>query len=37
MFAEPGREFAELAARTSPEARVRVLAHGETLALGPAA
>ncbi|GAA2893130.1 membrane protein [Actinoplanes cyaneus] len=37
MFAEPGSRFAELAARTSPETRVRVLAHGGTLALGPAA
>ncbi len=37
MFAEPGREFADLAARTSPDARVRVLAQGETLTLGPAA
>ncbi|GIF09151.1 MBL fold metallo-hydrolase [Actinoplanes siamensis] len=37
MFAEPGARFAELAARTSPDARVRVLAHGETLTLGPGA
>ncbi|BCY13996.1 MBL fold metallo-hydrolase [Actinoplanes sp. L3-i22] len=37
MFAGPGPRFAELAARTSPDARVRVLAQGETLTLGPAA
>ncbi|WIM95037.1 MBL fold metallo-hydrolase [Actinoplanes oblitus] len=37
MFDAPGVRFAEHAARTSPETRVRVLAHGETLTLGPAA
>ncbi|WP_436527446.1 MBL fold metallo-hydrolase [Actinoplanes sp. HUAS TT8] len=37
MFAEPGPRFAELAARTSPDTRVRVLTQGETLTLGPAA
>ncbi|BCJ41965.1 membrane protein [Actinoplanes ianthinogenes] len=37
MFDAPGAQFAEHAARTSPDTRVRVLAHGETLALGPAA
>ncbi|BAL91765.1 hypothetical protein AMIS_65450 [Actinoplanes missouriensis 431] len=37
MFDEPGARFAEHAARTSPETRVRVLAHGETLTVGPAA
>jgi L-ascorbate metabolism protein UlaG (beta-lactamase superfamily) len=37
MFDMPGVQFAEQAARTSPDTRVRVLAHGETLTLGPAA
>jgi L-ascorbate metabolism protein UlaG (beta-lactamase superfamily) len=37
MFDEPGRRFAEFAARAAPDSRVRVLAHGETLGLGPAA
>lgn len=37
MFAEPGRRFAELAAQTSPDTRVRVLAQGETLTVGRAA
>jgi L-ascorbate metabolism protein UlaG (beta-lactamase superfamily) len=37
MFAEPGRRFAELAARRAPDTRVRVLQHGETLTIGPAA
>jgi hypothetical protein len=31
MFELPGRRFAELAARTVPDARVRVLGQGETL------
>jgi L-ascorbate metabolism protein UlaG (beta-lactamase superfamily) len=36
MFREPGAEFARRAATASPDTRVRVLAHGETLDLGPA-
>ena len=35
MFHEPGRRFAELAARSSPDSQVRVLSHGETLTIGP--
>ena len=31
MFEQPGRRFAELAARAAPDTRVRVLAQGETL------
>ncbi|BBH63904.1 membrane protein [Actinoplanes sp. OR16] len=31
MFDDPGARFAEQAVRTSPDTRVRVLAHGETL------
>jgi L-ascorbate metabolism protein UlaG (beta-lactamase superfamily) len=34
MFSPPGLRFAELAARAAPDARVRVLAHGETLTVG---
>jgi len=34
MFSEPGRRFAELAERTSPDTRVRVLGQGETLTVG---
>ncbi|AEV87677.1 membrane protein [Actinoplanes sp. SE50] len=37
MFDEPGTRFAEFAARACPDTRVRVLAHGETLTVGPAA
>ncbi|MEV6304015.1 MBL fold metallo-hydrolase [Actinoplanes sp. NPDC051861] len=37
MFSEPGNQFAEHAARTSPDTRVRVLAHGESLTLEPPA
>ena len=37
MFAEPGARFAEHATRTAPDARVRVLGHGETLTIGSAA
>ncbi|MFC7527507.1 MBL fold metallo-hydrolase [Actinoplanes sp. GCM10030250] len=37
MFSEPGNQFAEHAARVSPDTRVRVLTHGETLALEPPA
>ncbi|BCJ55345.1 membrane protein [Actinoplanes sp. NBRC 14428] len=37
MFREPGPEFARLAARTSPDTQVRVLAHGETLTIEPPA
>jgi L-ascorbate metabolism protein UlaG (beta-lactamase superfamily) len=37
MFHEPGREFARLAERTAPDTRVRVLAQGETLTIGPTA
>jgi L-ascorbate metabolism protein UlaG (beta-lactamase superfamily) len=37
MFSEPGIRFAEHAARLSPDTRVRVLAHGETLSVEPAA
>ncbi|MEU4427482.1 MBL fold metallo-hydrolase [Actinoplanes sp. NPDC024001] len=37
MFDEPGARFADHAARTSPETRVRVLAHGETLTVEAAA
>ena len=33
MFHEPGLRFAEQAARTSPDTKVRVLAQGETLTL----
>ncbi|WP_433826443.1 MBL fold metallo-hydrolase [Actinoplanes sp. CA-015351] len=36
MFDEPGARFAEHAGRTSPETRVRVLTHGETLTVEPA-
>ncbi|WP_229069680.1 MBL fold metallo-hydrolase [Actinoplanes sp. DH11] len=36
MFDGPGARFAEEAVRTSPQTRVRVLTHGETLALEPA-
>ena len=35
MFRDPGRLFAERAARAAPECRVRVLAHGETLTVDP--
>jgi L-ascorbate metabolism protein UlaG (beta-lactamase superfamily) len=34
MFAAPGGRFAELAERTSPDTRVRVLSQGETLTVG---
>jgi hypothetical protein len=34
MFHDPGREFARLAERAAPDARVRVLGHGETLTMG---
>jgi L-ascorbate metabolism protein UlaG (beta-lactamase superfamily) len=34
MFDEPGARFAEFAAETAPDSRVRVLAHGETLGVG---
>jgi L-ascorbate metabolism protein UlaG (beta-lactamase superfamily) len=34
MFDEPGARFAEFAAEAAPDSRVRVLAHGETLAVG---
>jgi L-ascorbate metabolism protein UlaG (beta-lactamase superfamily) len=34
MFHEPGREFARLAERAAPDSRVRVLAQGESLAVG---
>jgi L-ascorbate metabolism protein UlaG (beta-lactamase superfamily) len=37
MFHGPGEEFARLAVRTAPGTRVRVLAHGETLTIGPGA
>jgi len=37
MFREPGREFARFAEITAPDTRVRVLAHGETLAVGRSA
>ena len=37
MFDLPGEHFAEHAARSSPDTRVRVLAHGETLTVEPAA
>jgi L-ascorbate metabolism protein UlaG (beta-lactamase superfamily) len=36
MFREPGPRFAELAARASPDTRVRVLTQGETLTVEPA-
>jgi L-ascorbate metabolism protein UlaG (beta-lactamase superfamily) len=36
MFSDPGEEFARRAARTAPDAQVRVLDHGETLTVGPA-
>jgi L-ascorbate metabolism protein UlaG (beta-lactamase superfamily) len=35
MFGDPGEEFARHAARIAPDSRVRVLAHGEELAVGP--
>ena len=37
MFDLPGERFAEHAARSCPDTRVRVLAHGETLTVEPAA
>ncbi|WP_328460601.1 MBL fold metallo-hydrolase [Actinoplanes sp. NBC_00393] len=37
MFDEPGARFAEHAVRTSPDTQVRVLRHGETLTVEPAA
>jgi L-ascorbate metabolism protein UlaG (beta-lactamase superfamily) len=37
MFHEPGRRFAEQAALVAADTRVRVLGHGETLTIGPAA
>jgi L-ascorbate metabolism protein UlaG (beta-lactamase superfamily) len=37
MFHDPGAEFARQAATTAPDTRVRVLAQGETLTVGPAA
>jgi L-ascorbate metabolism protein UlaG (beta-lactamase superfamily) len=37
MFHDPGAEFARRAARTAPDTQVRVLAHGETLTIGPGA
>jgi L-ascorbate metabolism protein UlaG (beta-lactamase superfamily) len=37
MFDAPGREFARHASRTAPDSRVRVLQHGENLAVEPAA
>jgi L-ascorbate metabolism protein UlaG (beta-lactamase superfamily) len=36
-FSGPGNEFARIAERTAPDSRVRVLAHGESLAIGPGA
>jgi L-ascorbate metabolism protein UlaG (beta-lactamase superfamily) len=35
MFAEPGRRFADEAARACPDASVRVLGQGETLTIDP--
>jgi L-ascorbate metabolism protein UlaG (beta-lactamase superfamily) len=35
MFTGPGEEFARRAAREAPDTRVRVLAQGESLTLGP--
>ena len=37
MFHDPGREFARLAERKAPDTRVRVLAHGGSLTVGPTA
>jgi len=37
MFAGPGAEFARIAARTAPDTQVRVLAQGESLAIGSGA
>jgi L-ascorbate metabolism protein UlaG (beta-lactamase superfamily) len=37
MFTDPGEEFARRAARTAPDTQVRVLTHGESLTIGPAA
>ncbi|MFI5936429.1 MBL fold metallo-hydrolase [Actinoplanes sp. NPDC051494] len=37
MFSGPGKEFARHAAKLAPGAEVRVLAHGETLTIEPAA
>jgi L-ascorbate metabolism protein UlaG (beta-lactamase superfamily) len=37
MFHGPGTEFARRAARSSPDTHVRVLTHGETLTIEPAA
>lgn len=35
LFAAPGQSFAGHAATTAPQTRVRVLAHGESLTVGP--
>jgi L-ascorbate metabolism protein UlaG (beta-lactamase superfamily) len=35
MFSAPGEAFARRALDTAPDTRVRVLAHGETLTIGP--
>ena len=35
MFAAPGPEFARKVAEVAPDTQVRVLAHGETLTIGP--
>ncbi|HEV7963187.1 MAG TPA: MBL fold metallo-hydrolase [Actinoplanes sp.] len=35
MFSGPGEEFARRAARSAPDAQVQVLAHGESLTIGP--
>jgi L-ascorbate metabolism protein UlaG (beta-lactamase superfamily) len=37
LFSGPGNEFARIAERTAPDSQVRVLAHGESLAIGPGA
>ena len=37
MFKDPGEEFARHAARSAPDAQVRVLGHGESLTIGPGA
>ncbi|AGL19882.1 MBL fold metallo-hydrolase [Actinoplanes sp. N902-109] len=37
MFHDPGTEFARHAARAAPDAQVRVLGHGQTLTIEPAA
>ena len=37
MFAAPGEDFARIAATVAPDSRVKVLAHGDSLTIGPGA